>query len=221
GFAPERLAAMKHSGDVLEKNAGLFDKYVTDKSEVGILFTPRSSYLAWAQEGHDERIAKGLCGYARALTKLSIPLTFLESDNLKGLEEVKVLFLPRSIVIDDQLAEKLLAFAEQGGTLVAESECGAFDRHGFYRIPPNASWQKPASWNGDGGRCQPKAHSSVTAETTLNLPWISGLPRSSAKMNSASNALTARAESSILQAIPATATTGSTAPALNSSSSPS
>ncbi len=135
GYAEERLAATKISGDLWEKHAELFDNYVPDVSEAGILFSPQSYYLAWAQEGTANRLCEGLMGYGRALSKRSIPLVYVEETHLEALDNLKVLFMPRVIVTDPATEKALTAFVERGGTLVVESECGAFDSRGFYRYP--------------------------------------------------------------------------------------
>ena len=51
------------------------------------------------------------------------------------LDGLKVLFLPRVLVTDPATEAALIRFVERGGTLVCESECGAFDSAGFYRYP--------------------------------------------------------------------------------------
>lgn len=135
GFAEERLAATRITGSLWEKYAELFDNYVPDTSEVGLFFSPQSYYLAWAQEGTANRIRDGLTGYGRALTKRSIPLVSVEETHLEVLDQLKVLFLPRVIVTDPATEQALIAFVERGGTLVVESECGAFSSAGFYRYP--------------------------------------------------------------------------------------
>ncbi|MBS1370344.1 MAG: beta-galactosidase [Lentisphaeria bacterium] len=135
GFAEERLAGTRVTGELWEKHAELFDGYVPDTSEVGVFFSPQSYYLAWAQEGKGERIRDGLTGYGRAFTKRSIPLVYVEENHLEALDGLKVLFMPR-VIVTDPAAEKALAeFVERGGTLVVESECGAFSSAGFYRGP--------------------------------------------------------------------------------------
>ena len=135
GFAEERLAATQVTGALWEKHAELFDHYVPDTSEVGLFFSPQSYYLAWAQEGTADRIRDGLLGYGRALTRRSIPLVSVEETHLEALDKLKVLFRPRVIVMDSATEEALSAFVERGGTLVVESECGAFSSAGFYRYP--------------------------------------------------------------------------------------
>lgn len=135
GCAEERLAATRVTGELWERYAELFDHYVPDRAEVGLLFSPQSYYLGWAQEGSGDRIRDGLTGYGRALTRSSIPLLFVEEEHLDAIDGLKVLFLPRVLVTDPVTETALIRFVERGGTLVCESECGAFDSAGFYRYP--------------------------------------------------------------------------------------
>ncbi len=135
GLAPERLAAMRVSTDLLREHAALFDNYRPQCAEIGILFTPQSYYLSWAQDGSTHRMGNAINGYARSLVRQSIPYRFLEEDNLTDLSGLKLIILPRSIVLDEPQTAALTKFVKDGGTLLVESECGAFSREGFYRYP--------------------------------------------------------------------------------------
>ncbi|HNT36774.1 MAG TPA: beta-galactosidase, partial [bacterium] len=60
GLAEERLAAMKVSGDLIEKHEALLESYKPGKPEVGVLFSPQAYYYYWAQEASGGRAAQGL-----------------------------------------------------------------------------------------------------------------------------------------------------------------
>jgi len=137
GLAEERLAAMKITGDLLQRNAALFQSYRPDQATVGVFFSPQSYYLTWAQEGNSNRAVSAIAGYCRALAKKSIPYLVVEEEHLEALDGLKILFLPRTIVMSTAVEEALSAFVKKGGTLVCESECGAFSPQGFYRYPPD------------------------------------------------------------------------------------
>ena len=51
GFAQARLDAMRRTGHILRDHADLLYRYRPDPAQVGILFSPQSYYLTWAQEG--------------------------------------------------------------------------------------------------------------------------------------------------------------------------
>ena len=144
GLAGERLAALRATGKVLGANARLIDGYQPAKPRVGVLFSPQSHYLCWAQEGSARRAVEALKGYARALVRKSIPYTVVEEAHLGALDGLKVLFLPRTIVAGPELGARLAAFVRGGGTLVCESECGAFSPVGIYRYPEERFLKKLA-----------------------------------------------------------------------------
>jgi beta-galactosidase len=135
GLAEERLRYMQVTGKLIEQHADVIDHYWPVKPQVGVLFSPQSYYIHWAQEMNTDRARYSLLGYARALVRRSIPYQVVEEQHLEALEGLKVLFMPRAIVVDDSTGEKLLQFVKSGGTLVCESECGAFNTQGLYRYP--------------------------------------------------------------------------------------
>lgn len=135
GFAGERLEALQTTARLLLKHEELLRSYRPDEPEVGLWFSPRTYYLHWVQEAKGETPRRALQGYARALVRTNVPFTLVEEDHLEALDRLRILFLPRTIVVDDTAADFLSAFVRRGGTLVVESECGAFDGRGFYRYP--------------------------------------------------------------------------------------
>ncbi|MGI5869507.1 MAG: beta-galactosidase [Kiritimatiellia bacterium] len=135
GLAEERLEAMRATGRVLREHRSRFEAYQPVTPEVGMLFSPQSYYQDWAQNGNADATTSAFIGVARALVRNNIPYVVVEEEHLEALEGLKVLFLPRTNVMDDAVAEKLSAFVRGGGTLVCESECGAFDSVGIWRYP--------------------------------------------------------------------------------------
>lgn len=137
GLAEERVAALQKTRETLNRHSSLLESYKPDlAARVGVLYSPDSTALAFAQEGSSSRISNGFMGYLRALTRLSIPYRVVDPDHLKtGLAGLKILFLPRVIVTSVALEEQLGEFIRKGGTVVCESECGAFSPEGIYRYP--------------------------------------------------------------------------------------
>ena len=135
GFADARLAAMRKTGDVLAQYGDLLEAYEPVDAEVGILFSPQSYYLYWAQEGTAQKALSGIRGYARALVRQTIPYRIVEENHPDQLEGLKLLILPRTIVMDAETAEGLAAFVRGGGILFCESEVGSFGSNGLYRYP--------------------------------------------------------------------------------------
>ncbi len=135
GLAEERLEAMRRTGRLLREHEARLRDYQPLRPEVGVLFSPRTYYLHWAQEGTARQAVQAVQGYCRALVRRSAPYRLIEEDHLSELEGLRILFLPRTLVTDTPTEEALASFVQKGGTLLCESECGAFDGRGLYRYP--------------------------------------------------------------------------------------
>lgn len=135
GLAEERLDAMVATAKLMTEHAGIFQGYAPAKPRVGVYFSPQSYYLHWSREGTANKPVEGLMGYTRALVRKSIAFTVVEENHLDALKDLRVLFMPRSAVIDAPQEAALEAFVRGGGTILCESECGAFGRNGLYRYP--------------------------------------------------------------------------------------
>jgi beta-galactosidase len=135
GFAAERIAAMQHTGTLLKKHARLIDGYRPAAADVAILFSPQTYYLYWAQEATAQRPLNSIAGFAKAMIRQSIPFKIVEEAHLEELAGVKILFLPKTTVLDDGTIKTLQRFVESGGTLYCEAETGAWDSRGIFRYP--------------------------------------------------------------------------------------
>jgi beta-galactosidase len=129
----ERLEAMQITGGFIRKHKSLIADYVPDSSPVGVLFSPQSYYLDFAQSGGAPQAANSLRGLCRALVRKQINYVVVEETHLEELDHLEILFLPHVLVTDPQTEEKLADWVRRGGTLVTEAECGAFDSKGLYR----------------------------------------------------------------------------------------
>ena len=136
GHAQERLAALKVTGDVLERHAELLDGYVPDPARVGVLFEESAYHLDWAQFGAScEQAGNSVLGYLRALELAQVPYEVVDSGHLDGLDDLGVLIMAWPLVVAPAAAERIGAWVEGGGTLLVESELGAYDESGFYHYP--------------------------------------------------------------------------------------
>lgn len=135
GLAAERLAALAQTGRWLAEHEALLGRYRPSAPRVGVWFSPQTYYLHAAQEGHAGRCVAAFHGYMKYLLRASIPVTVVEEEHLDVLPALDTLFLPRTLVLDDAVAEAIIRWTDAGGTLVCESECGAFDSTGVYRYP--------------------------------------------------------------------------------------
>ncbi len=135
GLADERLALLKETSAVLHKHNGLLEAYKPDPAKVGVLFDPNGYNLEWAQDGMAARARDSVIGYLTALEHRQIPYTVVESSHLDGLAGLKLLILPFPLAVPDAAAGPIAAFVRAGGTVLVESEAGAYTDLGIYRYP--------------------------------------------------------------------------------------
>jgi beta-galactosidase len=133
GFAEGRLDAMRRSAGILRRHADILGACRPERGNVGVWFSPQSCYLAWTQEEHAGRVLGGLRAWCAALTRASIPYRVIEEAHLDELRDLRVLILPRVWVLDPAAERALDVWVRGGGTLVCETETGAFDPVGEYR----------------------------------------------------------------------------------------
>ncbi len=170
GLASERLAAMRETGSVLKAHGTLLESYEPAPAQVGLLFSPQTYYLYWAQDGIARKPLKAIQGYARAMIRRNIPYRVVEEQHLEnGLEGLKLLILPRSVVMDDSVARTLANFVRRGGVLFCESEVGAFGTNGLYRYPEDRFFAKLTGIEEVGRRQLSDAGDLSFVNTTVGL----------------------------------------------------
>ncbi|CAN5315523.1 hypothetical protein BH09SUM1_BH09SUM1_21180 [soil metagenome] len=135
GYARQRMDAMAVTSEIIKKNEGLLANYKPDGGRVGVFFSPQSYYLNWSQEGNADFAMASLQNYCRALARNQIPYIVIEEEHLEEIDKIEVLFMPRTLVLDWKAEKKIEEFVNRGGTLLCESECGAWDSRGFWRYP--------------------------------------------------------------------------------------
>ena len=191
GQAEARLAAMRKTGHLLREHVALLDGYRPDCPRVGLLFSPQSYYLYWAQEGTGKMAQHAIQGYARALSRSNVAYTVVEEEHLDALDGIKVLILPRVLVVDEPVARVLSDFCRRGGVLVTESECGAFGSNGLYRYPEDRFLARLTGVREVGRRSLDGASIALTlGGQKLNLPvaqWLTPLNRGGDKVLSSTN----------------------------------
>ncbi len=130
------MAALKVTGDVLERHSDILDAYVPDPATVGVLFEESNYHLDWAQYGAScEQAGQSVLGYLRALERVQVPYEVVDSGHMQGLDGLRLLIMPWPLIVAPAAAEQIADWVEGGGTLLAESELGAYDQHGFYFYP--------------------------------------------------------------------------------------
>ncbi len=133
GKAEERLAALRQTRALFDRHRAMLAEYRPDPASIGLLFSPRTWQLMWSLEGSADRGRDALRGWTRACTRLGLPARCVHEDRLEGLDDLQLLILPHVLVVDKPLEDALVRYVERGGTLVVESECGAFTSLGLYR----------------------------------------------------------------------------------------
>jgi len=137
GLADERVKALAVTGEALREHGPLLAAYHPDEAQVGVLFSPQSYYYYYAQQGDGHIPGRALQGTCRALVRHAIPYRVVEDAHLtdEALAGLTVLFLPRATALSNAAQDALSKWVKAGGTVVTESECGAFDEHGLYAYP--------------------------------------------------------------------------------------
>jgi beta-galactosidase len=135
GLANERIAAMQQTGAILQQHGSLLESYTPDTPRVGVMFDPHGYTLEWAQDGSATRARDSVLGYLKALERINVPYTVIESSHLDALRDVSVLIWPFPLVTLPGATDEVAAFVERGGTLVIEAEAGAYTDVGFYNYP--------------------------------------------------------------------------------------
>jgi beta-galactosidase len=163
GRAEERVAALRQTGTLIREHAALIDAYRPAAPAVGVFFSPQTCYLNWCQDCNGNAASTAFLGYARALIERNIPFEAVEEAHLEALARLKVLFLPRTLVLQPETEERLLDFVRAGGTLLVESECGAFDARGLYRYAPERFVARAT------GACEVGKRSNDTADRLIGV----------------------------------------------------
>jgi beta-galactosidase len=135
GQARDRLKAFELTSRVLRQNKEIFESCRPTRAMVGLIFNPDNYFLTWARDENIDSIAKNIQGYGTALENVCINYSIIESNNFENLNDYKVVILTSSLIVGQELREKIIRFVEMGGTLIVESETDSFTRSGFYNYP--------------------------------------------------------------------------------------
>lgn len=149
GTPTDRAEIVKKIGAVLRKNSEIFLGMKTTRSEVAILFNPiiflKLISLLYKPESV-EYSATSLYGFYKALWENQIPVDFIRNEDIRSgkLTQYKVLFMPFALSLDNDIAEKLVSYVQNGGVLVADSPCAVTDdfENNCYQIMPGAGLDK-------------------------------------------------------------------------------
>lgn len=201
GFAEERIEAMRHTQSVLRTHTRLLENYAPSASEVGVMFSPQTYYLHWAQDNSAMQPLISMRGFCKALVRKSVPFTIVEEEHLEALAGIKFLILPRVTALEDNTITALQHFVRNGGVLFCEAETGAWDSRGMFRYPED---RFPAALAGirEAGRRPVPADPVFTAHLArrtyhlraahLLSPWMASRAQTLAAFASPEGAMLAR-----------------------------
>ncbi len=149
GDLTDRTEALKGLNVMLNKHEALLEGAEFPAPEAAILWEPKSYQLEMLSGWRPDFGYLGgieLLGYHKALTALGLPVEYLNGRVIveRGIpDHVKLLFHPYPAADRSGLAERVRAWVEAGGTLVAGPGVGLFDDrlNGSPVIPPEA-WRE-------------------------------------------------------------------------------
>jgi beta-galactosidase len=105
------------------------------KGEVGIVFVPEAQLWNHAQQGNTEFFAKSMQGAYQGFFDVNVQPDWVRIEHI---DEYAFLYLPYPVMLSQETADKLRAWVEAGGTLVAEGCPGYFDDRGHVGpVQPN------------------------------------------------------------------------------------
>jgi beta-galactosidase len=137
GGADARLSKMAHTGELARSNEALLLGYRPDPAEIGVLFSPASYQLFWADKGNlvPNDATDSTRGWLTALERAQLPYDVVDAARPAGLVGLKVMVLPWALVVPPAMGQALADWVRSGGTLITEAELDAYDELGFYRYP--------------------------------------------------------------------------------------
>lgn len=140
GTLTDRAETAGNIGKVINKNQKLFIEAKSLKSEVAIVYNIYSYMMLSAlREKDNELIRSSVLGLYRFLTHKGIQTDFVTTEEIKKgtLKNYKLVFAPLSIALNQETANEIKKYVENGGTFVSEFRPGwsDIDGRGETKIP--------------------------------------------------------------------------------------
>jgi hypothetical protein len=132
---------------ILDSPASLRVEWLLDRKGEGAAWSRRNA----SSEEEDNPIRVSVRNFAGAIEHLGLQHSFVSNDQVERGELVRagyrVLILPQTIALSAGVAEAILDFVRQGGTVIADGEPGIFDEHGRRLTKPALAqiFAQPAS----------------------------------------------------------------------------
>ncbi|MCR4401965.1 MAG: beta-galactosidase [Firmicutes bacterium] len=133
GTPSERARVAGAAGKVVSANMELFLDAMPPKADVAILYNVLANIMWTAMREKSTYIpSRSLAGAYRPLFEENIPADYVHLDeiSLGALARYKVLYMPFSIMITREAAQRIAEFVWNGGTVVAEARTGWNDEVG-------------------------------------------------------------------------------------------
>ncbi len=140
GKVTERAVAAGKVARIITDNMGLFLGAKPVQADVAILYNPLEHMVGGQQTFTGEgqavgvnNLSESLQGVHRAFAERQIPVDFLHVLDLgpERLVQYRLLIVPYPVMMAGADIAKLIAYVENGGTLVVEARCGWIDERGF------------------------------------------------------------------------------------------
>ena len=130
GTPNERAERVKELMSVIRKNGDLFDSFQVENREVKIAVSYSSrlyfdAFLKWNNSFWSEDVE----GWYRLFWNRGLNPEFTDIEDLES-EEAKILVLPSALSISGDMAERLTAYVERGGILIADARMGSVNEYG-------------------------------------------------------------------------------------------
>jgi beta-galactosidase len=110
------------------------------KGDIGLVFVPESEVFNYVQQGSTSQYAESIRGAYQAFFDNNIQADFVHIDNIA---EYPLVYLPYPLMLKEESARKLIAYVENGGSLISEGLPAYFGDHGKVgTVQPNYGLDK-------------------------------------------------------------------------------
>lgn len=130
GEDTERSVEAARTGALLRK----YEKIIREqkpKTDVAVLFDPDNAILNYAMEGDEKTTRNSYFGYYQAVWESDLSAEFIRPEDLMK-TKASVLILPFPLIGKDEISAGIRKFVRNGGTIIAESSLGLFDKNGIH-----------------------------------------------------------------------------------------
>ena len=125
------LESFAEVGRVLQEHAPFVLDCAPRPADVAVFYSPENQIFAWASTGNEKSATDSILGVHRALYERNHVVDLLHprdfADGADVLGQYRAIVLPFPYWLSQEVAERLAAYVEGGGVLVAEAYCGGWE----------------------------------------------------------------------------------------------